>query len=158
MINTGVKKRVLLLDDRIVQRNVGEIESKLEPFAIRLRGREGFATEAPPATDARGFSLEDQSLASVAKICRERIEQFQADALVLDMDWWGDDEYGEKLWNEMKADGLAMSKDCLIFLSMFVSPERRAAVARRNHLSPLQVGYKDTSGYDIAAKWLVEHL
>lgn len=158
MKSRHVKHRVLLLDDRTVRRPGSNIESKLEPFAIRLREREGFVTEAPPAIDERGFSIEDKSLAEIARICRRRIDTFQADALVLDMNWWGDDEYGEKLWGEMKADGLALSEHCLIFLTMFLEPARRIAVAERNSLSPKQVGYKDTSGYNAAAKWLVDHL
>lgn len=157
-MNNGIKPRVLLLDDRLVHRDGGVVESKFAAFADRLATQEGFATNAPPAVDDRGFSLQDASLDDVATVCRSWIDDFEAGALVIDMDWWGNDEYGEELWKAMKGDGLAIDPACVVFLTMFVAPDKRSEIASRNDLSPLQVNYKDTTGYNTAAKWLVDHL
>ena len=158
-----VVKRVLLLDDKVRHTNrfdrskPGKVESLLESYGQSLK-ENGFEAKAPPALDGRRFPLQTHALPKVTRIVRGWIDEFCPDGIVLDLDWWNDEVYGERLWNELHSQGLQFPRQCVVFVSNNVTLEVLASVAERCSLDPRQVNRKDTPGFAATTVWLSEHL
>lgn len=148
---------VLLFDDRI--KKVGGVnESTLEGFAERLVESEGFEAHAPVLVDERGFGLVDASIEDVTSMVLSLIRKFHADAVIMDVDWWGDKMFGKKLWIEAKGSGLTIPDRRVVFVTQMLTREERASIVDELALDPRQVCYRNKEGFDAAVVWLNENL
>lgn len=154
----SMKPKIILLDDleKTSKTNPEESESCLTSFGLRLQDELQCEPLYNSGKDGRGFPLKD--VESMAKRLRELIEDEGVDAMVIDLHWWGDQTFGERLWDITKKNGLAMDKKMVVFVTQHMDSADRSKVASRNELDSRQVNYKNTDGYVITLEWLREHL
>lgn len=150
-------KKILLFDD-VVHDHRGKKESKLGGFAARLENRENFSCLAVLPVDSRGFRLSDSSEEDMGVWMKEVCLREQADGVVIDLAWWGNSTFGERMWREARSSGLALDPRCVVFISEHATIEERKRISEDNDLNANQVVYRNSEGFDIAAKWLKDNI
>jgi hypothetical protein len=150
-------KKILIFDDVVHDRGQTR-ESKLEGFASRLQNREHFSCVAILPVDDRGFRLSDHSAEAMGEWLKTICIDQQAEGVVIDLAWWGDSTFGEKMWHHACANGLLLDSRCVVFISEHATIEERMRILEKSNLSPNQVVYRNADGFDIAAKWLIDHI
>jgi len=147
-------KKILLFDDVVHERGQ-KTENKLEGFASRLQNREHFSCMAILPVDDRGFRLSDLSVESMGEWLKTTCIEQQAEGVVIDLAWWGDSTFGEKMWDHARSNGLLIDSRCVVFISEHATIDERMRILEKNNLNPSQVVYRNADGFDIAAKWLL---
>lgn len=117
--------------------------------------RHGFCCVFDPGRDSNTGAL----LGSVEELGRRLIERATkagAEGLVLDIVWGDNSWNGFDIWDWASANGLALPKKYVVFLTQHRSAGQLELHAEEHGLSHDQVLYKNAQGNEAAVRWFCQ--